>query len=121
MADGILSLRKLQIKALRSQVQSLPPQRALRILIHEVIRLHERLYRQEAYEDTVRIAVAGDPSALIDRVAVAFEDEMRCSRCGKQVQLFRTKKEMGIYYTLGLCQACQDEGPTSLLAPPRTP
>jgi hypothetical protein len=108
-SPSLLSLRKAQLRALDALIEGKTPKEAMRLLRHECIRVAEQAYQYERYQDFVHLASLGEPEALIQQVHAAHQDELRCTICCRQVTGFRTKQQLAIYYTLGLCQRCQDK------------
>lgn len=114
MSSGLLSLRKLQLRALREYIAEMSPVRARRVLMHRIIRATEQAYRAEQFEEFVRMA-CNAPDAVPDLLRVVEEAttdaEMRCARCGQQPNGFRSRKASAMWQLLGLCQRCQDVEP----------
>lgn len=96
MTTGLLTLRKLQLKALRGLSR--------RELEHRIVRLSESLYRAEQFDEAIRL----NDVPVLDEVP-----DMRCARCGAQPSGFRDKRGAAVWQLLELCQACQDAGPST--------
>lgn len=97
MPSGLLTLRKLQLRSLRERIVNLPSRTAIRVLTHEILRLHEAVYKTETYDEQLRFGI----------ITPKTQSET-CTRCGLSPQGFRTKEGTAVWHVLGLCQRCQD-------------
>lgn len=109
MSSGLLSLRKLQLRAIFDRARPMTRASIIRAWAHDVVRLHEQIYRAEHHDELSRLALVGE--GLNDLAAGAEEARtgfLTCARCTKPPCGFRTRESAAIFQLLGVCQACQD-------------
>lgn len=111
MADGLLSLRKLQFRAIHEQARGMTRASLIRAWAKDHIRLTERLYHKEQHDENVRLL---DVDTLAKQADAAVQGEMKCARCQQQPTGFRTKQHGAIFQLTGICQRCQDGQELSL-------
>lgn len=109
---NVLALRKQEIRSIREEAEALSREQLVRRWAHDVIRLRERLYRAEHYDELLDLPVP-ELVAQVNQRAAAAHKTLVCARCGDDARGFRNKYNVAIYHVLGLCQNCQDAGPTT--------